>query len=84
MRIKWQYIYYGEEIANKRGFTGAESAEKERQIAEAIKAKKKKDDAATVKKAEKNRIAAEKITIAAEKIAVAAAKIAEDVRVKKA
>jgi hypothetical protein len=77
MRIRWQYIYYGKEIANKRGLTGAESAEKERQIAETIKAKKKKDDAATVKKAEKNRIAIEKIT-------VAAAKIVENVRVKKA
>jgi hypothetical protein len=72
----------------KRGLTGAESAEKERQIAEAIKAKKKKDDAATAKKAEKERVAAvkaaEKKRIAAEKAIIAAAKIAEDKRVKKA
>jgi len=50
MRIKWYYIYYGEEIANKRDLIGAELAEKVRQIAKTIKAKKKKDDAATVKK----------------------------------
>jgi hypothetical protein len=72
----------------KRGLTGAESAEKERQIAEAIEAKKKKDDAATAKKAEKERVAAvkaaEKKRIAAEKAIIAAAKIAEDERVKKA
>jgi hypothetical protein len=72
----------------KRGLTGAESAEKERQIVEAIEAKKKKDDAATAKKAEKERVAAvkaaEKKIIAAEKAIIAAAKIAEDERVKKA
>jgi hypothetical protein len=72
----------------KRGLTGAESAEKERQIAEAIEAKKKKDDAATAKKAEKERVTAVKAALAtekaAEKAAVATAKTAEDKRVKKA
>jgi hypothetical protein len=79
----------------KRGLTGAESVEKERQIVKAIKAKKKKDDAATAKKTEKERvaavkaaekkiIAAEKTIIAAEKTIIAAAKIAKDKRVKKA
>jgi hypothetical protein len=61
----------------KRGLTGAESVEKERQIAEAIEAKKKKDDAAMIKKVEK-------ATIAAEKVIIAAAKIAKNIRVKKA
>jgi hypothetical protein len=61
----------------KRGLTGAKSAEKERQIAKTIKTKKKKDDAATIKKTEK-------ATIVAKKAIVAAAKIAENVRVKKA
>jgi hypothetical protein len=72
----------------KRGLTGAESAEKERQIAKIIKIKKKKNDAATAKKAEKKRVAtvkaAEKKRIAAEKAIIAAAKITEDKRIKKA
>jgi hypothetical protein len=38
----------------KRDFIDAESAEKERQIAEIIKAKKKKNDAVTAKRRKKN------------------------------
>jgi hypothetical protein len=72
----------------KRGLIGAESAKKERQIAEVIEAKKKKDDAATAKKAEKERVAAVKVALAtekaAEKVAIAITKIAEDKKVKKA
>jgi sucrose-6-phosphate hydrolase SacC (GH32 family) len=72
----------------KRGLTGAESAEKERQIAEAIETKKKKNDAATAKKTEKKRVAAVKAVkkkrIVAEKVIIVAAKIAKNKRVKKA
>jgi hypothetical protein len=52
----------------KRGLTGAESAEKERQIAKAIEAKKKKDETAAAKKLKKERIATEKAIIAAAKV----------------
>jgi hypothetical protein len=72
----------------KRGLINAESAEKERQIAKIIKAKKKKDNAVTAKKAEKKRVAAVKAAkkkrIATEKAIIAAAKIIKDKRIKKA
>jgi hypothetical protein len=74
--------------STKRGLTGAKSAEKERQIAEAIKAKKRKNEKAAAKKLEKEKIAtkkvAEKKRIVTEKAIIAAAKVVEKEKVKKA